>query len=227
MNKRHKTNSIILPMLATFLTMSAPITVAASCTHEKPVVTISSNSNHTFLNKNGERIIKGSASEFFNTNRSGIFNPIDSSDRFYHILRKDNNQLINDVHDKNHKYKIKGNFDFLNFENLSAPYSYRIYSFRYDELVKNIPGVATRKKYYEHRNNPKAVYIVLYWTLKTNEAAPNFVSDIITPSAARLGIQFNPELKEEAPWPFVKGILANNNFWKNVIEPVVLIFDKE
>ncbi|PZW00577.1 hypothetical protein [Metamycoplasma auris] len=226
MNNKYRKISFSLPFIGASASLLSPLVLAATCSYDKPTISISEDSRHSYLNKKGERIIKGSALEFYNTNRQGVFNPIDSSDKFYKIFKDHNQNALNATHDPNHKPKIKGNFEFLKFNNLTAPYSYRIYSFRYPELVANIPGVAKRKKYTDYKNNPKAVYIVLYWTSKINEAPSNWVSDIVSRSAAHLNVGFSPERREEAPWPFVRGII-NNEFWKNIIEPVVLIFDKE
>ncbi|ENY69365.1 Hypothetical protein, predicted lipoprotein [Metamycoplasma auris 15026] len=226
MNNKYKKLSLCLPFLGAVTATLSPLVLAATCGYDRPTISIKEDSKYSYINENNERIIKGSASEFYNTNRSGVFNPIDPSDPFYSIFKDNNPNVLNNKHNQEHKPKIKGNFEFLKFNNLTAPHSYRIYSFKYPELVTNIPGVATRKKYTDYKNNPKAVYIVLYWIEKSNEAAPNWVRDIVSPAAAHLNVPYSADRKEEAPWPFVKGIISQET-WKNITEPVVLVFDKE
>ncbi|WP_330463357.1 hypothetical protein [Metamycoplasma gateae] len=224
-NTNKRKSLFFLSSLSVAASIVAPTLISSSCSHDLPEISVSADSNKTFINEEGQLIIRGSANSFYELNSQSIFNPISIHDKKYKLFKEDG-VTLNNQHEKDHVYKIKPNFDFLSFKNLTGPHDYRLFSFKYDELVANVPGVATRKKYYEHRNNPKAIFIMLYWITKTSEAAPNFESDIISPSRARF-----PQSRstiEEAPWPFVRNISNElKGFWKDVTEPIVLIFEEE
>ncbi|MDI3349345.1 hypothetical protein [Mycoplasmopsis arginini] len=223
-NKKSKKSILFLPSIGALTGIVAPMLVAASCSHELPELSISEDPKLTYVNDNGERIIKGSAKAFYKLNSQNVFNPISTHDSKYKLYTPDGK--LNNAHDSEHIYKIKPNFDFLVFKNLTGPHDYRLFSFRYDELVTNLPGVARRAKYSQYQYNPKAVFVMLYWIKKTAEAAPNFENDIISPSRSRFPYA-GPSI-EEAPWPFVRNISNSlKGFWQDVIEPLVLIFDKE
>ncbi|AZZ65731.1 hypothetical protein DMC14_002995 [Metamycoplasma phocicerebrale] len=224
-NNKYKKALLALSAISTSIAIAAPSMVAASCSHDLPDINISLDSNYTFLNKDGERVIKGSAKTFYETNSKFIFNPVASTDKTYRLFKS--NLEINNTHDPNHIYEIKPLFHFLNFKNLTGPYDYRLFSFRYDDLVANIPGVASKSKYTKYQYNSKAVFIVLYWVQKTTEAALNFDADIIAPSKA-IFTETSSYPIEEAPWPFLRDISPKlKGFWKDASEPLVLLFEEE
>ncbi|BAP39418.1 hypothetical protein [Metamycoplasma canadense] len=224
--KKNSSKKILLTLssIGAAVSIFSPILVAASCSHELPVLSISEDPKYSFINEKRERVIKGSAKEFYDLNTQFVFNPVNSNDKRYPLFINGKININNSA--KNEPYKIKPNFAFLKFDNLTPRYDYRLFSFTYDELVANLPGVSTRSKYAKYRNDPRAVFVVLYWVAKTSEAAPNFENDIIAPSRARFTNA--PANIEEAPWPFLKDISNDlRGFWKDVIEPVVLIFERE
>lgn len=121
---------------------------------------------------------------------------------------------------------------FLDFNNISPNYDFRVFSFTWEELINYFPATKNDSRYWPYRDNPRALFLVLYWTLKQNEAAPNWKSDFLDPSIESLlakGKNRNVNTSiEEAPWPFYKGIMKGNKdaFWSNASEPITAIFEK-
>ncbi|MGX9339817.1 MULTISPECIES: hypothetical protein [unclassified Mycoplasma] len=219
-----KRKMLIFSLLGSLGAILAPSVLSAACTFDLPVISIVDDPNFVSINEKGEKIIKKrSASSFYELNSKRLFNPISQFDDKYRLFTND--RKLNNTHDTSHVYKIKPDFQFLKFANLSGQYDYRLFSFRYDELVANIPGAAI-PKYSQYKHNPKAVFIMLYWIRKNVEAAPNFINDVISPSKSRFP-ESRPEI-EEAPWAFVRNTSPSlKGFWQDVTEPLVLLFEEE
>ncbi|AXE60999.1 hypothetical protein DA803_02810 [[Mycoplasma] phocae] len=140
---------------------------------------------------------------------------------------------VNNSFEEGHKYKLKDNFNFLELDNLSTRYDYRIFSFTWAEFEHFFPYASSYRSYSKHSNNPKALFLVLYWILKTNEAAPNARKEITDPSTLGLIRQSNGRgypsnyPPEEAPLPYFPGIISgrSNYFWKDATDPIVVIFE--
>ncbi|WP_205851429.1 hypothetical protein [Mycoplasma enhydrae] len=217
----------MLNAIITGAALVIPAVAVVSCAHAKPYISLSEDDEYTTVIDN-VRVAKGSAKDFYDLNTTRLFNPISGEDKFYKLYLPDGSRL-NNRHDTNHKFQLKESFKFLKLDNLTGAYSYRVFSFKYDDLVENIPGVATKSKYTKHKNNTKAVYIVLYWVDKTKEAAPNWKEKILEPSKTFFPEVAGPERLEEAPWAFKKGIIETNRrgFWEFVTEPLVVLFEEE
>ncbi|WP_373441194.1 hypothetical protein [Metamycoplasma equirhinis] len=215
-------------------------TLSAAC-NIRPEITFTENTQNLYKTK-GYHVV-GSAKDFNYANHA-VSNPRAEEDPRYYIFQKDEHGNLIKRNDfpvvnaetikEGYKPIFKEIFQFLNIKNINEKYDYRIFSFTWKEFAENFSYAASKPRYKKYKDNPRALFVVCYWVLKLNEAAPNFkeaaqidktVSHFLTKSG-------NPEVTgdilEEAPWPFFPGILpGKNKFWKDVTDPIVVLFSED
>ncbi|WP_373438472.1 hypothetical protein [Metamycoplasma equirhinis] len=211
-------------------------TLSAACIG--PEITFTENTQNLYKTK-GYHVV-GSAKEFNYANHA-VSNPRAEEDPRYYIFQKDEHgNLIKKINDETIKegYKpiFKEIFQFLNIKNINEKYDYRIFSFTWKEFAENFSYAASKPRYKKYKNNPRALFVVCYWVLKRTEAAPNFkeaakINETVSLFLTKSGnsdVKVNGEILEEAPWPFFPGILpGKNKFWKDVTDPIVVLFSED
>ncbi|MDC8901004.1 hypothetical protein PR249_01720 [Metamycoplasma hyosynoviae] len=65
--------------------------------------------------------------------------------------------------------------EILDFTNFSGQYQFRIYAFTSEELEKYYPS-AFNKKYWQYKNNNKALFLTIFYLSKTSLSVNNYVS---------------------------------------------------
>ncbi|QJG66412.1 hypothetical protein HGG64_01655 [Mycoplasma phocoeninasale] len=182
------------------------------------------------FDSNGQPIREGDSFKY-KIGKNGLPIPTDIPEKGRPIQAFD----INNEYDSKHVYKLKEQFKFLNTVNFSGRYDYRIFSFTWKELSEFFPSAASYNSYRKYHDNPKALFLILYWILKSDEAAPNIQKEVTDPSVAGLarisngrGRPYNFPI-EEAPLPYFPGAIASKGstyFWKDAADPIVVIFEQ-
>ncbi|ACF07420.1 Uncharacterised protein [Metamycoplasma arthritidis] len=228
-------------------TVAAPIALApillASC-EDKP--TLEPNlKNATYDAQSKEYKFAGSASAFHSENRK-VTNPVDNSDLAYNIYEYERNE------DGSYKKDAKGNFipkkdknnqeifninhipakfknlfsRLFNLSNLKARYSFRIFSFTWDELNKYWPNAANKRRYAIYKNRPDVLFFCIYWIEKENQVTSAF-REAVNEVLSKLAEPGVPYSDEEAPWPFHPGLLNDDGYYlKNISDPIPVMFSE-
>ncbi len=218
-------------------------TLSAAC-NIRPEITFTENAQNLYKTK-GYHVV-GSAKDFNYANHA-VSNPRAEEDpRYYifqYIFQKDEHgnlikkKVVNaETIKEGYKPIFKEIFQFLNIKNINEKYDYRIFSFTWKEFAENFSYAASKPRYKKYKDNPRALFVVCYWVLKLTEAAPDFkekaqidktVSHFLTKSG-NPDVEVNRDILEEAPWPFFPGILpGKNKFWKDVADPIVVLFSED
>lgn len=225
--------------------MTSPIIVAspilASC-ESKPVIEPNLK-NAKYNATTNEYEFEGSASAFLEENRK-TSNPVDASDPAYDIyqyeknadgsfkLDKDGKRIIksdaNGMHlfnIENIPQKFKNIFSRLfNFSNLKPRYSFRVFSFTWDELNRYWPSAARKSRYAIYKDRPNVLFFCIYWSNKEHQVEPVF-RDAVKEVIAKLVAPGTTYSDEEAPWPFHPGLLDDGtSYLKNISDPIPVVF---
>ncbi|AZG68504.1 hypothetical protein [Mycoplasma struthionis] len=188
--------------------------------------------------------------EYFRRNGKPILYKVDpfnsnlyARDSFGNFIEDPNGKPLpiykTNASDKVHQFKLKDQFKFLKLGNTLGNYDYRVFSFTWDELTTNFPGTKLDERYKKYANQKNVLFFILYYVTRTNELALNFVNDYVKPTVASMTQRYFDKYHkvlnissnlydniQEKPWPYYKGIIGKDQYWKNAADPVAVVFEK-